>query len=149
MHNACGEQSQLLSAYEAARYDIQLDDTVLTLCTGQPLPAALEAWFGIKGIEAAAFISAANPRSRPMTAKLNANRHARLLGALGELDVRWLSGCGRDPAGIWEAEPSVLALQLTRTRAMQLALQFEQNAYLEVVPRRPVTLVLTAHWSRC
>lgn len=140
-------RAKLLRAYEAALYAVQLDSGELILHVGQPLPAELDAWFDARGIESAAFISAANPRSRPMTTEENARRHEQLLNELHVLDVSWLPGYGRDPAGVWEAEQSVLALRLTRAQAMRVAVRFEQNAFLDVLPHSPPTLVLTPHWA--
>lgn len=121
--------------------------TALVVRVGQPLPATLETWFEAESIDTAAFLSAANPRSRQKPNEENARRHSQLLRELQVLDVHWLPGSGRDPDGVWEAERSVLALRLTREQAMRLALQFEQNAYVEVLPRTPASLVFTAHWS--
>jgi hypothetical protein len=149
MLHTAGRQSLLLKAYEGACYEVQLDTAALIMRVGEPLPAALQAWFDANRIEMAAFISAANPLSRPMTAEDNAARHAQLLCALHKLEVRCLPGYGRDPVGVWDAEASVLALGLARTQAVRLAERFEQNAYIEVLPHRPAKLVLTAHWCAC
>ncbi|MFT5448471.1 MAG: hypothetical protein ACI9DC_003656 [Gammaproteobacteria bacterium] len=149
MSYTAGHQSTLLKAYESACYEVLMDTGALDMRVGQPLPAALEAYLDANGIETAAFISAANPLSRPMTAEDNAGRHTQLLRALRNLGVLWLPGYGRDPCGVWGAETSVLALRLARVQAMQLAERFEQNAYIEVLPQMPAKLVLTTHWRVC
>ena len=147
MSHTAAHQPTLLKAYKSACYEVQIDTATLVMRVGQPLPAALKVYFQANGIGMAAFISAANPLSRPLTAEDNAGRHTQLQRALHKLDVLWLPGYGRDPVGVWGAEASVLALGLGRAQAMQLAERFEQNAYIEVLPHMPAKLVLTAHWS--
>jgi hypothetical protein len=137
----------LLKAYQATLYEVEINGQVHVMRIGQRLPAGIEAQLAANGTRDAAFLSAANPRSRVCGDAENADRHAALLHALHELGVQWLAGIGRDRTGQWPAEPSVLALGLGREQAMRLAGQFQQNAYLEVVRGAPVRLVLTALWG--
>ena len=137
----------LLKAYQATLYEVEINGEVQVMRVGQRLPAIIDAQLAAHGIRDAAFLSAANPRSRLCDDAQNADRHAALLHALHELGVEWLIGNGRDRTGQWPAEPSVLALGLGREQAIKLAGQFQQNAYLEVVRGAPVRLVLTAHWG--
>ena len=137
----------LLKAYQATLYEVEINGEVQVMRVGQRLPAIIDAQLAANRTRDAAFLSAANPRSRVCDDVQNANRHAALLHALHELGVEWLAGNGRDRTGQWPAEPSVLALGLGREQAMKLAGQFQQNAYLEVVPGARVRLVMTAHWS--
>ena len=137
----------LLQAYQAALYEVEVNAQLFVIRIGQPLAAAIDAHLAARGVDVAAFLTAANPGSRRCGAKENAKRHAELLQALAELRVPWLRGNGRDANGEWPAEPSVLALGLERQQAMRLAEQFEQNAYVEVARGMPARLVLTAHWG--
>ena len=139
--------STLLDAYRAARYEVGVHGNVVVLGVGEPLPAVLEAYLAAKGVAAAAFLSAANPRSKRLTDGQNSHRHAALQAALRHLGLTWLDASGRDVKGQWPAEPSVLALGIGRAQAMGVAEQFEQNAYLEVMRGGSPCLVLTAHWS--
>lgn len=147
MSHTVVHQSRLVKAYESACYAVQLNTAALIMRVGEPLPAALVAYFDANGLATAAFISAANPFSRPITDKENAGRYTQLLRALHTLDVCYLPGYGRDPLGVWASEASVLALGLAREQVMLLAERFEQYAYIEVLPHEPPKLVLTAHWG--
>lgn len=137
----------LIEAYRAARYEVDVRGKVLVVTVDQPLPAALEAYLLANDIAAAAFLSAANPRSMVLPEQQNSHRHAALLTALSKLGVRCLDANGCDASAQWPNEPSVLALGIEREQAMRLAEQFEQNAYLEMMRGRPACLIFTSHWA--
>jgi hypothetical protein len=111
----------LVDAYRAALYEVDLHGQLLVIRVDEPLRAALDA-----------------------------HLHGELLSALSKLGVSWLRANSRDPSGQWPSEPSVLALGIDTVQAMQVAEQFEQNAYIEVQRGEPACLILTAHWdTRC
>ena len=145
--SAADERTALLEAYQTARYEVEVNGEVCVIGVGRRLPAAIVEQLESRGISDAVFLTAANPRSRRCTDAKNARRQQALLSALAALGVSCLPGNGRDPDGQWPDEPSVLAFGLGRERAMQLAEEFAQNAYLEVVPGAPVRLVLTGCWT--
>ena len=145
--SAADARTALLEAYQAALYEVEVMGEVFVIGVDRRLPAAIVEQLESREVSDAAFLSAANPRSRRCSDAQNSCRHQALLSALVVLGVSCLPGNGRDPGGVWPDESAVLAFGLGRERALQLAEEFGQNAYLEVVPGAPVRLVLTGCWT--
>lgn len=80
-----------------------------------------------------AFVSACNPRSRPLAPTENAARHEALLAHVGRLGLPCFPGRGVADDGGW-AEESLLILGIDAQDAAALGAIFEQNAV--VVGRR-------------
>ena len=136
----------LLAAYRSTDYEVSVHGCLHVIRIDRCLPKEISALLEAHGTNDAAYLSAANPRSRMCDDADNAQRHTALLRALAEQGVRWLPASGRDPCGQWPAERSVLAIGLNKARALRLAEHFAQNAYLQLVRDAPARLVLTAHW---
>lgn len=134
---------QLIEAYENALYEVQ-GGPVLRIGERN---AALERLLDVHRVTTAAFVTAANPRGRERSRAENDAAMAAL-----ESGLAWpsLPGEGRDPAGRWGAEPSVLLLGTTRAEALALGRRLEQNAVVfcergaapELLLVRPMRLVL-------
>lgn len=104
---------------------------------------ALDALLGTAG--AAAFITAANPRSERRSEEENRRLLAALRQVLEERRLRYLEGEGRDPAGGWK-EASLLVLGLAREQALELARRFEQNGFVWCRAGEAPELVLAEKW---
>jgi putative PIN family toxin of toxin-antitoxin system len=134
---------QLIEAYENALYEVQ-GGPVLRIGERN---AALERLLDVHRVTTAAFVTAANPRGRERS---RAENDAAMVALKSELAWPSLPGEGRDPAGRWGAEPSVLLLGITRAEALALGRRLEQNAIAfcergaapELVLARPMRLVL-------
>src|SRR5262247_2216821 len=87
----------------------------------------------------AAFITAANPHGEERASAAN---EAAMAALRASLSWPWLPGEGRDPAGRWRAEPSVLLLGISRAEAEALGRRLEQNAIVFVKKGHPAELVL-------
>ena len=131
----------LVELYEAARYDAHLPDGTVTLRHGAPAPA-LDALLAPAAPEWA-FLTAWNPCSRQLSRPENERRQAQLIRELGR--YRLFHGEGRDDAGLWTPELSVLALGLPLAEALERGRAWGQVAVLagrrgepaRVVPCRP------------
>lgn len=88
----------------------------------------------------AAFLTAANPRSRQLARGVNARRQASLRAMLRAGGFRCFDGMAHDPAGAWPDEPSVLVLGLRPARAAAVARAFRQNAVVILRSGRPAML---------
>jgi predicted nucleic acid-binding protein len=134
---------QLIEAYEQALYAL---DAGPVLRIGARSPE-LDRLLAERGAATAAFVTAANPRGEQCAPEANARAMAALRAAL---EQPWLAGEGRDPAGRWSAEPSVLVLGISRAQAAALGRRLEQNAVVfvegggapELVLLRKMRLVL-------
>ena len=116
---------ELLRAYEETDYIVS-DDPPLVLHVGDQNDDAriLLASFGVT---TAAFVTAWNPGSKKLSEDDNLDRQMELLSEIEARRLNYLVGYGeRDD---WR-EYSYLILGIDRQDASDLALKFEQNAYV-------------------
>lgn len=95
-----------------------------------------------RGYERAAFLTAYNPFSRDVGDELNRKAQAAMLSDLERMGLDWIAGEGRDPAGDWPGEPSVLVLGIARQQASELGQAYEQNALVWCEVGQPSELIL-------
>lgn len=122
--------AQILEAYRKAQY-VVFGEPPLVLRVGVPnqrLDTMLEA----AGTASAAFITACNPGGRRQGDQENQAAQVRLERTLEEKPYGCYPGEGRDPAGCWPAEPSLLVVGIPRPEAEALARAFGQNALVFV-----------------
>ena len=93
------------------------------------------------GVERAAFLTAANPGSRRLSAEVNAERTSWLADRLACAGLRALAGESRDARGDWREE-SFLVPGIERDAALALAREMEQAAFVFLESGRPAALVL-------
>jgi hypothetical protein len=116
----------LQAAYQQALYVVH-GAPELVIRIGEPnedLDALLEA----DGLETAAYLTAANPGGVLQTKMDNELSRAALHQVLADAGCLCYVGEGRDPEGDWPAEPSILALGISRHEAMVIGRSYEQNA---------------------
>lgn len=117
----------LLKAYKDTDYIVS-DDPPMVLHVGESNDDAriLLASFGVS---TAAFITAWNPRSEPLTEDENLDRQMALLSEIEQRRLNYLVGYGERKD--WR-EYSYLVLGIEKQDASELAVQFDQLAYLWV-----------------
>jgi len=131
---------ELIDAYENADY-VVFTDPELVLRIGEPSPR-LDALLAAEGATAAAYLTAANPRSEPRTDAENRSAGAALDELLARSGYPRYAGEGRDPDNKRAAEPSVLVVGIYRDNAATLGRLFGQNAIVFVEKGRPPELVI-------
>ena len=134
--------SRLRRAYARAHY-VVLDTPPVVIRIGRP-STELDAVLAARGAGSAAFITAANPRSRRVGARANALAHRLLKRALARRSRAWLDGEGRDPSARWPAEASVLIVGASRREARAMGRRFRQNAIVYAQRGRPPELLVLA-----
>ncbi len=91
------------------------------------------------GYQTAAFLTAFNPYSEPVTATQNEDAHKHLAEDLFKKPVMVLEGVGQDSKKEWPPEKSVLVLGLTMGDGRNIGNKFKQNAFVwaeaDAVPR--------------
>lgn len=120
----------LFAAYRKAHYVVFADGEIV-LRIGEPNPA-LERLLEAHGARTAAFVTAANPGGEAMPPEANRIATDALRAAQLAAGYVCFAGEGRDPAGDWVAEPSVLVLGISREAADLLGRTFAQNAIVFV-----------------
>lgn len=118
----------LEQAYMAAEYWIEGRPPLL-LRIGAPSPA-LDALLSRHGAEHGALITAANPRSRIVPEAANEAAHEQLLAQIAGLGLHHLPTRCHDPAGCWPDETGLFVSGIHASDAAELALRFDQNAYV-------------------
>jgi hypothetical protein len=120
---------ELLDAYRKAHY-VVFGSPDLVLRIGQANPD-LDELLAAEGALTAAFISAANPRGKAMSAWENEIANAALVKSQTEAGFACYEGEGRSPDGSW-TERSVLVVGISREDAETVGRKFEQNAIVFV-----------------
>jgi hypothetical protein len=135
-------EQDLIDLYRQALYVVQLDERELILRIGQP-EALLDELLEAAVTDTAAFMTACNPASVPLTDAENASRQVEFKAAITAAGYTCYAGEGRAPAGDWQPEESFLILGLDRSAANALAQRFGQNAYVWLEKGLPPELALT------
>jgi hypothetical protein len=118
--------SGLLEAYHRSLYVVYgAPDLVIRIGERN---AALDALLDEDGADTAAYLTAANPNGELQEETANDLSSAALHQALADAGYSCYLGEGRDPAGGWPAEPSVLAVGISRHEATVVGRSYEQNA---------------------
>ena len=131
--------AELRNAYESADYVLFTDPPII-LKIGEP-SRRLDALLEEEGATTAAFLTAANPRSKPCSPAENAAALATLDQVIAASGYPWFAGEGREPDGSW-VEPSRLVIGIYRDNAEALGRIFGQNAIVFVEKGRAPELVV-------
>ena len=131
---------ELIEAYENADY-VVFTDPELVLRIGEPSPR-LDAVLEAEGATAAAYITAANPRSEQKTGAENESAGATLDELLARSGYPRYAGEARDPEKRRAAEASVLVIGIYRDNAVTLARIFGQNAIVLIEKGKAPELVI-------
>ena len=135
---------ELLAAYRGTRYAVLDVDggTLAEALVGRHRPD-VDTLLETQGAASGVFITAWNPRSIPTDDTANAEAHARMSALLSDRGHTALphAGFGEDPA--WRAEHGFFVLGLSEREALELAVEFEQNAVVVVQRGEPARLVLS------
>ncbi|HXL75419.1 MAG TPA: DUF3293 domain-containing protein [Burkholderiales bacterium] len=131
---------ELIEAYENADY-VVFTDPELVLRIREPSPR-LDALLAAEGATAAAYITAANPRSEQKTDAENESAGATLDELLARSGYPRYAGEARDPEKRRAAEASVLVIGIYRDNAVTLARIFGQNAIVLIEKGKAPELVI-------
>jgi hypothetical protein len=138
-----GVPSELIAAYRAAAYEVDVGESVICFRIDQPCPA-LDGLLRGRGVTSAVLLTAYNPRSQKRPADENMQAHRALLDAVAQRGNDSLPSRGRDPDDNWPAEPGLLILDLSRAEGLALAHRFEQYAFVWIETSQAPALVLVA-----
>ena len=130
---------ELLATYRNADY-VVFGEPELVLRVGER-NSDLDELLKAEGAPTAAFVTAANPRGRPRSARENEIANAALVESQTRAGFACYEGEGRNPDGSW-TERSVLVVGISRADAEIVGRAFEQNAIVFVERGRAPELVL-------
>ena len=132
---------KLMDAYREADY-VVFAEPEFVLKIGEP-SSRLDALLEEEGATTAAFLTAANPRSKPQSAAQNALALSALDQLVAAAGYPWRAGEGREPDGSW-VEPSRLIIGIYRENAEALGRLFGQNAIVFIEKGAPPELLVLA-----
>ena len=110
--------------------------------------AALDALLDEDGADTAAYLTAANPNGELQDEAANELSCAALHQALADAGYSCYAGEGRDPKGKWPAEPSVLAVGMSRREAMVMGRSYGQYAIVFIERGKAPELVVLLSGQR-
>jgi hypothetical protein len=116
----------LIKAYEATNFHVSVNPEFI-LNINNP-SGELQGIYKIHHLNCAAFITAWNPFSKPLSKTENIERNAKLKQELTNQCYLLLDGYGQHPLKEWPAEDSFLVLGLDLEQAKALGVKYEQNA---------------------
>ena len=132
---------KLIEAYQNADY-VVFAEPEFVLKIGEP-SRRLDALLEQEGATTAAFLTAANPRSKPQSPAKNAAALSALDQLVAASRYPWRAGEGREPDGSW-VEPSRLVIGIYRDNAEAHGRPFGQNAIVFIEKGGPPELVVLA-----
>lgn len=130
---------ELKQAYEATLFTAQIATSV-DFKHGDVNPKA-DALLVLFDAPSAVLITAWNPYSEPRSKNENEASQQRLEDELSARGIKLLPSEGKGLIGEWPPEPSVLALGLEFRAAQDLAVKYQQNAYLWIEKGFPAELI--------
>ena len=106
----------------------------------------LDTFMRTNGFEEAIYSTAWNPFSQALTATENASRNQQLLMDVEKeaLSFHIEKGVGKDTSGDWPGEESFLLVGFGKDFGHQLALKYEQNAFVYYPINGLAELVITS-----
>jgi len=134
--------AELIAAYRATEYVVAVSPPFV-LQVGRH-SAELDRLMHLHGVDCAAYVTACNPGSVRVPQDQNRAAQERLESGLRAAGYTLIPGAGRDPAGHWPGEASVLVPGLSRAGAVDIGRACRQHAVLWVRRGAAVELVLVA-----
>jgi hypothetical protein len=128
MNNELKISPELWQAYEETDF-IVFSDPQFTLRIGK-FSEPLEQLLRSKRRTTAAFLTAFNPYSQPLTKEENTAKQDQLIKDVELRGLHFLLGIGQHPSQQWEGEPSLLILGIGLEAAKNLGNKYEQNAFV-------------------
>ena len=121
------EIDRLHAAYQQAVYEVDCGTEKFELRIGR-YSFRLEQLLNKYKFDTWALITAFNPYSQCLSATTNLLRHQKLIDYLRLLPFKIFDAWGKDEAGIWTPEKSVLIMGIPRIQAKEIGRKLEQNA---------------------
>lgn len=118
--------ADLINAYQVTNFQVKADPAFIL--NVNRISEELKVLFKQYRVESAAFITAWNPLSNPLSNQENQLRNNDLENELNLRSLKFINGFGQDPLGQWAGEDSFLVLGISLEASKKLGTQFEQNA---------------------
>ena len=137
-------KSDLEKHYLDTNYIVYLDGHECNINIGHVIPTFIQKLLETDSKKSAVVITACNPKSQLLTFLENKSRNDKLRSKLNNYTVYKAIGQGSDPS--WPAEESYFVIGITQNKAEQLAVEFEQYAFVMCESGKAVSLEFTELW---
>ena len=136
-------KADLEKAYQNTIYSVCINEDVFDIRINESLPLELNGL--ISSVKSAAFLTAWNPRSELLSETENKKRNIQLRSKLQPFITYESIGQSIDEK--WAGEESFFILDIDKASVEQLAVEFEQFAYVWCVKDKPASLLFTDIWK--
>ena len=136
-------KAELEKKYIETIYSVFINDDKVDFKIGDLVPGAINQL--IEKEQSAVVLTAWNPKSQPLSEKHNKKRNNELLLAVQQKHTV-LKALGKGSDLSWPAEESFFVIGLSNNEAEQLAIDYEQNAYVWIEADSPISLIFTSIW---
>jgi hypothetical protein len=137
-------KDELEKSYLATTYSVLIDGEQYDIKIGELVPSVINKL--LDNGHTAVIITAWNPRSQAYSLEENKQRNINLLASFDNKHlVHHALGQGNDPS--WQAEESFFILDINQEVTEQLAIDYEQYAYVWLEANKPASLVFTGIWN--
>jgi hypothetical protein len=136
-------KQQLEQFYRDTTYSIFIEGIQYDIKVGKKLPPVIQEL--VRQEKSAVILTAWNPGSQALPMSENKSRNKELHSKFKDHTLYNTLGQGSDSS--WSAEESFFILGLSREEAEQLALDFEQYAYVWLEAEKPASLVFSVVWD--
>ena len=131
----------LLKAYSETEYRLLLEP-VIVLVPGQTSSAADDLLNSL-GSSSGTVMTAYNPMSVTKTEAENDQAQSQLIEDINSRGLQHLPAEGLGVDGLWPPEPSIFLCGLNFTEANDLAVKYQQAAFVEIQIGSPAKVVIT------
>lgn len=135
-------EDELFKSYLGTEYVVKNAAVNMIIRIGEK-NSDLDNLFSNTGECTAAFLTAYNPYSKPLSLEENKGRQAELLVLLEKENYKIFRGYGKGKDESWQSEPSFLVLGIDYQRALALARRFEQNAFVYLEKGKAPELIIS------
>ena len=134
------EIDRLQVAYQQAVYEVDCNTERIELHIGRH-SSRLQQLLDKHKFDTWALITAFNPYSQCLSASANLLRHQNLIEYLQPLPFKTFDAWGKDEAGSWTPEKSVLIMGISRIQAREIGRKLQQNAIVYGEAKKPPELL--------
>lgn len=136
-------KKELEQHYRETVYSVCIENKQFDIKIEKPLPTIIQEL--VNKEKSAVILTAWNPRSQIASAEENKYRNEKLHSALNNYTIFKALGHGSDLS--WPAEDSFFILGISRKEIEELAIEYDQYAYVWCESGKPASLIFTHIWQ--
>jgi uncharacterized protein DUF3293 len=140
-------KAELEKIYLETTYSVFVNNEKYDVRIGETLPAVINKLLLEVAGKSGAILTAWNPRSKTLSSEENKTRNSKLHSYLENNKYINYKSLGQGNDISWQAEESFFVSGVTRETVEQLAVDYEQYAYVWCESEKTTSLVFTSVWQ--